>query len=213
MMLTFLFDGAEPAKCTVLLAHGAGAPMDSPSMTATTKALAASGFRVARFEFSYMASRRTEADRKPPPRAEKLNPEYIAAIDALDAEGPLIIGGKSMGGRVASMVADELFASGRVHGLLCLGYPFHPPAKPEQLRTRHLADLKTPTLIVQGTRDEFGTREEVSAYTLSPAIEMLWLEDGDHDLKPRKSMSGFSPADHLKTMAKAVSTWADRIAG
>jgi predicted alpha/beta-hydrolase family hydrolase len=211
--MTFLFDGAELAKCTVLLAHGAGAPMDSPSMTATAKALAGSGFRVARFEFSYMASRRTEAGRKPPPRAETLNPEYIAAVDALGAEGSLIIGGKSMGGRVASMVADQLFAAGRIRGLLCLGYPFHPPAKPEQVRTRHLADLKTPTLIVHGTRDEFGTREEVSAYTLSPAIEILWLEDGDHDLKPRKSISGLSPADHLKAMAEAVSVWADRISG
>jgi uncharacterized protein len=98
-----------------------------------------------------------------------------------------------------------------VRGLLCLGYPFHPPAKPEQLRTKHLADLKTPTLIVQGTCDEFGMREDVSAYTLSPAIEILWLEDGDHDLKPRKSVSGFSSADHLKTMAEAVSAWAERI--
>jgi predicted alpha/beta-hydrolase family hydrolase len=191
---------------------GAGAPMDSPSLTATAKALAGSGFRVARFEFDYMAGRRTEAGRKPPPRAEKLNPEYIAALDALDARRPLIIGGKSMGGRVASMVADDLFASGRVGGLLCLGYPFHPPARPEHLRTKHLVNLKTPTLIVQGTRDEFGTREDVSAYTLSPAIEYLWLEDGNHDLKPRKSISGFSSADHLKTMAEAVSTWAERIA-
>ena len=158
-----------------------------------------------------MACRRTEAGRKPPPRAEKLNPEYVAAVDALGAKRSLIIGGKSMGGRVASMVADELFTAGRVRGLLCLGYPFHPPAKPEQLRTKHLADLKTPTLIVQGTRDEFGMREDVSAYTLSPAIEILWLEDGDHDLKPRKSVSGFSSADHLKTMAEAVSAWAERI--
>ena len=212
MALTFLFDGPEQAKHTILLAHGAGAPMDSPSLTATAKALAGSGFRVARFEFDYMAGRRTEAGRKPPPRAEKLNPEYIAALDALDARRPLIIGGKSMGGRVASMVADDLFASGRVGGLLCLGYPFHPPARPEQLRTKHLVNLKTPTLIVQGTRDEFGTREDVSAYTLSPAIEYLWLEDGNHDLKPRKSISGFSSADHLKTMAEAVSTWAERIA-
>jgi predicted alpha/beta-hydrolase family hydrolase len=212
MALTFLFDGPEQAKHTILLAHGAGAPMDSPSLTATAKALAGSGFRVARFEFDYMAGRRTEAGRKPPPRAEKLNPEYIAALDALDARRPLIIGGKSMGGRVASMVADDLFASGRVGGLLCLGYPFHPPARPEHLRTKHLVNLKTPTLIVQGTRDEFGTREDVSAYTLSPAIEYLWLEDGNHDLKPRKSISGFSSADHLKTMAEAVSTWAERIA-
>ena len=211
MALTFLFDGPEQAKHTILLAHGAGAPMDSPALTSTAKVLAGSGFRVARFEFDYMARRRTEAGRKPPPRAEKLNPEYVAAVDALGAKRSLIIGGKSMGGRVASMVADELFTAGRVRGLLCLGYPFHPPAKPEQLRTKHLADLKTPTLIVQGTRDEFGMREDVSAYTLSPAIEILWLEDGDHDLKPRKSVSGFSSADHLKTMAEAVSAWAERI--
>ncbi|WP_414676619.1 alpha/beta family hydrolase [Mesorhizobium sp.] len=206
--MSFLFDGPQDAGCTILLGHGAGAPMDSASMNAAAKALAAVGFRVARFEFSYMASRRTEGSRKPPPRAETLNPEYVAAVAALDAKGPLIIGGKSMGGRVASMVADELFSSGKIAGLLCLGYPFHPPAKPQQLRTRHLADLKTPALIVQGTRDEFGTRDEVPSYTLSKAIELFWLEDGDHDLKPRKSVSGFSAADHLKSMADKVSSWA-----
>ena len=208
--LTFLFDGPERAERTILLAHGAGAPMESPSLTATAKALAGSGFRVARFEFAYMAGRRTGA-RKPPPRAEKLNPEYVTAVGALGAKGPLIIGGKSMGGRVASMVADELFASGRIRGLLCLSYPFHPPAKPEQLRTKHLVDVKTPTLIVQGTRDPFGTKEEVSTYPLSPTIEILWLEDGDHDLRPRKSVSGFSSADYLNAMAEAVSAWAARI--
>lgn len=167
MALTFLFNGPEQAKHTILLAHGAGAPMDSPSLTTTAKALAGSGFRVARFEFDYMAGRRTEAGRKPPPRAEKLNPEYIAALDALDVRRPLIIGGKSMGGRVASMVADDLFASGRVGGLLCLGYPFHPPAKPEQLRTKHLVNLKTPTLIVQGTRRvrHAGGRLRLHAFT------------------------------------------------
>jgi predicted alpha/beta-hydrolase family hydrolase len=111
MAVSFLFDGPEQAKRIVLLAHGAGGPMDLPSLTATTKALAGSGFRVARFEFDYMAGRRSASGCKPPPRAEKLNPEYIAAIDALDAKAPLIIGGKSMGGRVASMVADDLFAS------------------------------------------------------------------------------------------------------
>lgn len=209
----FLFDGPEEADVTILLAHGAGAPMDSASMTAAAEALAGAGFRVARFEFDYMAARRTGAARTPPPRAEKLNPQYIAAVDALGTTGPLLIGGKSMGGRVASMVADELFAQGRIRGLLCLGYPFHPPGKLDQPRTAHLAELKTPTLIVQGTRDEFGIPAEVSAYTLSLVIEILWLEDGDHDLKPRKSISGFSAADHLKTMAETVSAWAARIAG
>ena len=208
-----IFDGPEDAAVTVILAHGAGTPMDSGSLTAPAEALGGAGLRLARFEFGYMASRRTASGQKPPPRAEKLNPEYIAAIDTIGAKGSLIIGGKSMGSRVASMIADELFASGRIRGLLCLGYPFHPPDKPDQVRTKHLADLKTPTLIVQGTRDTFGTRADVSGYWLSSAIRFLWLEDGDHDLKPRKSILGLTAADHLKTMAGAVSAWADRITG
>ena len=210
-MVTFLRDGPEEAGTTILLAHGAGAPMDSASMTANALALAAAGFRVARFEFGYMADRRSSSGRKPPPRAETLISEYAAAIDALDVKGVLVIGGKSMGGRVASMMADEWHASGRIAGLLCLGYPFHPIGKPEQLRTAHLASMKTPTLIAQGTRDLFGTREEISAYRLSSAIEILWLEDGDHDLKPRKSVSGFSADDHLKTLSNTVAIWADRL--
>lgn len=213
MAITFLFDGPVGARHTVLLAHGAGAPMDSASMTANAQALANSGLRVARFEFDYMAGRRKTAGRKPPPRAERLIPEYITAVNALAATGPLIIGGKSMGGRVASMIADDLYASGKIVGLLCLGYPFHPQGKPDQLRIGHLTMMETPTLIVQGTRDLFGTREEVSAQTLSKNIEILWLEDGDHDLKPRKSVSGFSAADHLKTLGEAVSAWVERIAG
>src|SRR3954464_13569290 len=107
-MPDFLFDGSEDAAVTVLLAHGAGAAMDSASLNASTKALAAAGLRVVRFEFGYMASRRTSRAKKPPPRAEKLKSEYIAAIDALGPAGRLVIGGKSMGGRVASMIADQL---------------------------------------------------------------------------------------------------------
>ena len=83
------------------------------------------------------------------------------------------------------MAADDLYSSGRIAGLLCLGYPFHPPAKPDQLRTAHLETLRCPALIVQGTRDPFGTVDEVPGYSLSRTIEVLWLEDGDHDLKPR----------------------------
>ena len=213
MTTNFLFDGPEDARVTILLAHGAGAPMDSASMNATTKALAAEGFRVARFEFGYMASRRTSEGKKPPPKAEKVMPEFIAAVDELGpTNGPLIIGGKSMGGRVASMVADALFGAGRIAGLLCIGYPFHPPGRPQQLRTAHLLGLKTPALICQGTRDEFGDRYEVGEFGLSDAIEVFWLEDGDHDLKPRKAISGFSTADHLKSLAGKVTEWTARIA-
>lgn len=207
MSQPMLIDGSDGSAITIMLAHGAGAPMDSNSMNATAAALAAVGLRVVRFEFDYMTARRA-GQPKPPPRAEKLIPEYLAAIDALDTRGKLIIGGKSMGGRVASMVADELYAAGRISGLLCLGYPFHPPGKPEQLRTGHLASQRTPTLICQGTRDEFGTPPEVAGYDLSTAIELLWLEDGDHDLKPRKTISGFTTADHLRTLAVRVRSWA-----
>jgi uncharacterized protein len=203
----FHFNGSKDASTTILLAHGAGAAMDSAAMTAASTALAAAGFHVARFEFSYMAARRTSGTRKPPPKAELLMDEYRAAIERLGAAGKLIIGGKSMGGRVASMIADERFAAGQIAGLFCLGYPFHPPGKPESLRTAHLQTLATPALICQGTRDIFGSREEVSAYRLSDKIEIAWFEDGDHDLRPRKAVSGFSHADHMKAMAEAVAAW------
>jgi predicted alpha/beta-hydrolase family hydrolase len=207
--MRFLFTGPDDAATTILLAHGSGAPMDSASMNAAAAALAGEGLRIARFEFPYMAARRTEGSRRPPPKAETLNPEFRAAVDALGAKGKLVIGGKSMGGRVASMVADDLYADGRIAGLLCLGYPFHPPEKPTQLRTAHLMALKTPTLICQGTRDPFGTKDEVPGYGLPAGIRLLWLEDGDHDLKPRKSISGFSAADHRATMAKTVKAWVE----
>ena len=208
--MQFLFDGPEDAFATLLLAHGAGAPMDSPVLNQTAEALAKAGLRVARFEFASMAARRS-GKRKPPPKAEMLTGEYRAAVDAIDAPGPLIIGGKSMGGRVASLLADELHGQRKTVGLLCLGYPFHPPAKPDQLRTAHLAHLRAPMLICQGTRDPFGTREEVAGYALSDAVKILWLEDGDHDLKPRKRISGLTAADHLSTMAEAAANWARRI--
>lgn len=205
----FLELSPETAIATIMFAHGAGAPMDSPAMTAIAEVLAQQGLRVVRFEFSYMASRRTEGTRKPPPRAEKLNSEYLAEIDALQIDGPLIIGGKSMGGRVASMIADELFDADRISGLLCVGYPFHPIGKPEKLRTEHLKHLRTPTLICQGTRDPFGSMDEVSQYELSSTIRMSWFEDGDHDLKPRKRLSGFTHADHIKSLGAAVLAWVE----
>lgn len=207
----FLFEGSDDARVTILFAHGAGAAMDSASMNMASTQLAAKGFRVARFEFGYMAARRTSDARKPPPKAELLMDEYRAAIDALGAKGKLIIGGKSMGGRVASMIADEQSKAGKVAGLFCLGYPFHPPGKPESLRTKHLETLETPAIICQGTRDIFGSREEVPDYSLSKKIEVVWFEDGDHDLKPRKAISGFSHADHMKSMAEAVADWSKRL--
>ncbi|MFL6292051.1 MAG: alpha/beta fold hydrolase [Thermoanaerobaculia bacterium] len=201
MATHFLFDGPDPGAqgITVVLAHGAGAPMDSPFMNTMARGLAAEGLRVARFEFPYMRARREEGRSRPPDREPVLRAAWLAAIAELGGGERLVIGGKSMGGRFASMVADEAGA----RALVCLGYPFHPPGKPEKLRVEHLEHLKTPALIIQGTRDQLGTREEVAGYTLSPSIRFLWLEDGDHSFKPRAS-SGKTERGHLEEAVRAV---------
>jgi len=179
-MIPFLFDGPKRAKLTIALAHGAGAPMDSAFMNSAAEGLGAAGFRVARFEFPYMHARREGGRRGAPDPPAVLRSTWLVAMEAL-GPGPVAIGGKSLGGRIASMVADEA----GVAGLVCFGYPFHPPGRPERLRTGHLEKLATPALILQGTRDPFGSPEDVAGYRLSPAIRVVWVEDGDHSFKPR----------------------------
>jgi hypothetical protein len=186
-----LLDGPRDASRTIVLAHGAGGAMDSPWMDAIAARLGDSGLRVVRFEFPYMQQRRLDGKRRPPNSAKKLEAAWHTVIDKIGPEG-LLIGGKSMGGRIASMVADDA----GVAGLVCLGYPFHPPGKPEKHRTAHLADLRTPALFCQGERDTFGARDEIEAYSLSDAIQVEWMPDGDHSLKPRKK-SGRSESDNL----------------
>ncbi|TAJ18837.1 MAG: alpha/beta hydrolase [Dehalococcoidia bacterium] len=172
--------------------------MDSPFMRDFAALVAAEGVRVVRFEFPYMAARRT-GSRRPPDREPVLRRTWLEVIEALGGGSQVVVGGKSMGGRFASMVADEA----KVRGLVCLGYPFHPTGQPENLRTAHLETLRTPSLFVQGERDPFGTREEVEGYALSKRIRLLWMPDGDHSLKPRKS-SGFTHEQHMQTAAQAV---------
>ena len=196
--MRFLFDGPAEAPMTLVLAHGAGAPMDSPFMTAFAEGLGERGLRVARFEFPYMAARRADGRKRPPDGQAKLLDAWRQAVEALRT-ARLSIGGKSMGGRMASLVADEVGAA----GLICLGYPFHPPGRPERLRTVHLQTIETPSLIVQGTRDPFGTRTEVEGYELSEALRFHWAEDGNHDLAPRKA-SGRSVADNWSEAMDAV---------
>lgn len=182
----FLFNGPEDAPLTIVLAHGAGAPMDSAFMVAFAEGLAERGQRVARFEFPYMIKRRETGTKRPPDRAPVLLQTWLDVIKALGGPDRLIIGGKSMGGRIASMIAGELETEGTpLRGLACLGYPFHAPGRPEKVRTEHLASFRTPALFLQGTRDSLGSRDDVAGYTLSSAITMHWLEDGDHGFKPR----------------------------
>ncbi len=173
--------------------------MDAPFLQAVARDLAARGIRVARFEFPYMARRREEGRRTALDRQPVLLASWRDAIEGLGGGPGLVIGGKSLGGRMASLLADEV----KARGLVCLGYPFHPPQQPERLRTAHLEQIRTPTLIVQGTRDPFGGPEEVAGYPLSPAIRLVWIEDGDHDLRPRGG-SGRSQAENLRQATDAV---------
>jgi predicted alpha/beta-hydrolase family hydrolase len=178
--------------------------MDSPFMSSVAAGIAKAGFRVARFEFPYMAARRG-GKRKPPDRGPVLEEAWRDAIrEAAGKKGPssVVIGGKSMGGRIASMVADEA----GVAGLVCLGYPFHPPGQPDKLRVAHLESLATPALIVQGERDVFGTRAEIARYPLSKKIRISFLPDGDHSFRPRAS-SGRSETQNLDEAVALVSAF------
>ena len=172
-MTRFLIDGPADASRTYVFAHGAGGPMLSPFMKTVARGIAAEGIRVVRFEFPYMAARR----KRPDPQNILLDC-FRDVVSELGDPRHLVIGGKSMGGRMATMVADEL----GVAGVLVYGYPFHPSGKPERLRTAHLENLKTRTLIVQGTRDSFGSYAEVQTYPLSRKITISWIQGGDHSL-------------------------------
>ena len=199
-------NGASPV---LMLAHGAGAAMDSSFLESMAHLLADRGVTIARFEFGYMAGRREGGKRKPPPKAELLQGEYLAAIDAVRSEpgvgtGPFLIGGKSMGGRVASLIAQGAFDRGDIAGLVCLGYPFHPPGRPQSLRTAHLTALTCPTLIVQGERDPLGARDEVEGYGLSKAIALHWITGGDHDLVPKSD-----PAKRGSKGARQQAAWTE----
>ncbi len=189
----FIFSGDEGAAHTLVLAHGAGAPMDSPFMNSIAQGVAGLGIRVVRFEFPYMQVRRRDGGHRPPNPPRVLQETWLAVLETLGGGPGLFLGGKSMGGRIASLIADQVEA----RGLICLGYPFHPPGKPERLRVSHLRDLRTSTLIVQGSRDSLGNREDVAAYALSPRIRIHWLEDGDHSFKPRVK-SGRTLDEHLE---------------
>ncbi|MCY1296297.1 hypothetical protein D9M68_698160 [compost metagenome] len=192
---------AGSPRATLILAHGAGAPMDSDFMQGMAERLAARGVTVVRFEFAYMAARRADGRKRPPNPQAQLLAQWRAVYERVrgQVKGPLAIGGKSMGGRMASLLADEL----AVDALVCLGYPFHAAGKTDKPRVAHLAELKTPTLVVQGERDALGNRSTVEGYRLSAAIELCWLAAADHDLKPLKA-SGFTHAQHLDRAADAA---------
>ncbi len=210
-MDALLWSRAEDHRATLVLAHGAGVGMTSPFMEQIAALLADRGISVARFEFPYMAARRDGGSKRPPPRADKLIEPFADAFRtacADSAPGPVAIGGKSLGGRVAAMLAARSEGAEAPAGVVCLGYPFHPPGRPETLRLTPLEDAareaRCPVLICQGDRDPFGNAAEIAGFGLPAVVSVSFLEDGDHDFKPR----GRSPATWKGNLAAA----ADRVA-
>jgi uncharacterized protein len=177
-----LINGADDAPNRVLLTHGAGAGMEHSVMNSLALGLADEQIQVIRFEFPFMQKTRADGRKRPPDREPALL-DCWREMAAEFAHPRLFLAGKSMGGRMASLVADELAPT----GLILLGFPFTPPGKPDRFRGQHLATLATPTLLVQGERDNFGNREAVAAYDLAPGVNTLWVKDGDHGFSPRKS--------------------------
>jgi predicted alpha/beta-hydrolase family hydrolase len=191
-MIKILNDVAKEPVATFVFAHGAGAGQNSEFMQVVAKGLTNLGINVVRFNFAYMQLAEELGKRRPPERADKLLAQFNAVLSDVDCNLPIFIGGKSMGGRMASMLLEESNAL----GCICMGYPFHPPGKPEKLRTAHLEKMSKPILILQGERDSFGTRDEIGTYDLSAQIQLSYLADGDHSFKPRKA-SGFALDGHI----------------
>lgn len=198
--IQFLINGPESSSHQIVLAHGAGVSMDAPFLDYIARGLAEENLCVHRFEFPYMQKIRKTGVRRSPDSEHVLSRYWLRVIEEIGHVTDLIIGGKSLGGRIASMIADDA----GVRGFVCLGYPFHPPGKPERLRTAHLIDIKTPALVLQGTRDAFGTREEVVKYGLSRQIRLVFIEDGDHSFKPR-ARSGRTEKQNLDQVISEIS--------
>lgn len=194
-----IIDNPENPFAQCILAHGAGANKDSDFMQGIATRLCKKRVKVIRFDFPYMIAAREKSKRQPPNRMPILISDFEEMIKTADKHLPLFIGGKSMGGRVATMLTDYQ----NVKGLICLGYPFHPPGKPEKHRTAHLQEFDNSTLILQGERDTFGNKTRITEYQLANSIEIEYLEAADHSFVPLKS-SGISVEQHLDLAATKI---------
>ncbi len=201
----FIINSPKSPKAIFLFAHGAGAPMDSDWMTELSLNLCEQNIEVRRFEFPYMKQRRLEGKKRPPNKAQVLIDTWHEAIKATPTTPHLFIGGKSMGGRIASLIVDTTPAK----GLIALGFPLHAPKKINQIRAELLTQVKSPSLILQGERDPMGTPEDFTALSLSNNIQLKILADGDHSFKPRKK-SGHTLERHLYECSLFISSFIDK---
>lgn len=198
---------AKRIDATLVLAHGAGAGHLSPFITRFASGLASRGIGVLTFNFLY-----TEQRRRLPDRTEKLEACYRAVIasargDTALSRNTVFIGGKSMGGRIASQVAAGEHAES-VSGLIFLGYPLHPPGKPDRLRAAHLSMIRAPMLFIQGSRDPFGTPDELRPVLdgLSTGVTLHVVEHGDHSLAPPKK-GGRPVAEVYDELQDVIAEW------
>lgn len=211
-LVTLPKEVASPQAPLLLLAHGAGAPMDSLFMNLLAEAMADNGVGVVRFEFPYMAQRREGGSKRPAPKAETLIEvfcEHVSAV-ASACSGPVVIGGKSMGARISSMLVSGLsktdVLSSSVLGAVGFGFPFHAPGKPAGKRVDHLKDVQLPVHIIQGTRDPFGKPVDVEGYSFSDTVSCDWLDSADHDFKPLKA-SGLTQAQCIQRAASIAASF------
>lgn len=195
-----LYDGPADGP-QLVLAHGAGVGMRHSAMAILAREIASHDLRVVRFQFPYKTAGRSRPD---PERV--LMDAWRAMISGLGDPERITVSGRSLGGRIASMVADEC----GVRALVCFSYPFHPPRNPNRLRTEHLTDLRTPALIVQGERDPFGNRDEVPGFGLPACIRISWITDGDHGFTPRKR-SGVTIEQNITAAAKAAAIFLSQL--
>lgn len=191
------------AGTLLVMAHGAGAGQQHPFMLKVARGLAARGVDVVTFDFPYM-----HAGKKVPDRAPVLEDCFRRVVAAVRGWAPelsrrLFIGGKSMGGRMATHLASQGLDG--LHGTLALGYPLHPPGKPDQLRTAHLPSITTPVLIVQGERDTFGTPSELAPVleAMRAPVRLHVVAGGDHSLAVR----GRQADDVLGEVMDVVAGW------
>jgi predicted alpha/beta-hydrolase family hydrolase len=218
-------DGAAPTGVTVVLAHGAGAGMSHPFMLTCARGLAARGLDAVTFNFPYMERRALTGKASAPNPAPQLEACYRGLIATLVDRGwlperRLVIGGKSMGGRMATMVAAAADAGTApvahpIAGVVALGYPLHPPGRPQQLRVAHFATVRTPTLFVQGTRDEFGSPEELAPHvaTLGTLATIHPIDRGDHSFKVTGLPKGTPPGTVLDGILDTVAAWCGGLPG
>lgn len=199
LLVSHQYDCVENAKALVILAHGAGADMDHDYIADLVKLMNAQQLNVIRFNFPYMDKRRLDGKRRPPDRMPKLIACYESILASTDCSLPTFIAGKSMGGRVAATIARDkmLMTTHNVKGVICVGYPFHPAKKPENLRLMPLQETQRPVLILQGDRDALGNKDEIKSYKVSELCQVHFFTDGDHDLKPRVK-SGYTLAEHKR---------------